>query len=54
MTAFGKFLQDHFLGVVFLLVVCGLILGIIGTYISMFLISLIHIYEATVLGVGYG
>lgn len=54
MTEFGKFLQDHFLGAVFLLIICGLILGIIGTYVSIFLISIIHIYEAAVLGVGYG
>jgi hypothetical protein len=52
--AFFKFMEDHFLGAVVLLIVCGLILGIIGTYVSMFLIALVHIYEVAVLGVGYG
>lgn len=54
MKAFFQLMEDHFLGVVFLLIVLGIILGIIGTYVSMFLIALIHLYEAAVLGVGYG
>jgi hypothetical protein len=49
-----KIMEDHFLGAVALLIVCGLILGIIGTYVSMFLIALVHLYSATVYGVGYG
>lgn len=54
MSFLKQFVEDHFLGVVILLIVCGLILGIIGTYVMMFIISVIHIYEAVVLGVGYG
>ncbi|WNT45388.1 membrane protein [Arthrobacter phage Argan] len=54
MKVFLEFMEAHFLAAVGILMICGLILGVIGTYVSLFLMALIHLYSAAVYGVGYG
>lgn len=54
MKSFFQFMEDHFLGAIVVLMILSCILGILGTYLSMFFIAVIHLYEAASFGVGYG
>ena len=40
-----QFLEDHFLGAVFVLLVMGLILGVLATYLIGFMLSVFKMVE---------